>query len=70
MTRRVQRLRELASEVAPPRPVTIKGHRFDIACHRIRDFLRATAIAFRGAIRVADDLARSSRRTRAIAIRW
>ena len=55
MTRRVQRLQQLAQSSAPPKPVIIKGHRFDIACHRIRDFLRRNHVIFEW-----DDLAQST----------
>lgn len=54
MTRRVQRLQQLAQTSAPPRPAIIKGHRFDVACHRIRDFLRRNHVVYEW-----DDLAHS-----------
>jgi len=57
MTQRVSRLQELAQTAAPPKPVVIKGHRFDIACHRIRDFLRRNHVVFEW-----DDLAQSAPR--------
>jgi thioredoxin reductase (NADPH) len=46
MTERVSNLQELATQVAPP-SVTIVGHRFDIACHDLRDFLARNQIAYR-----------------------
>jgi thioredoxin reductase (NADPH) len=46
MTQRFTRLRTLAEE-APPARVTIVGHRFDIACHHLRDFLVRNRILFR-----------------------
>ena len=46
MTQRFTRLRTLAEE-APPARVTIVGHRFDIACHQLRDFLVRNRILFR-----------------------
>jgi thioredoxin reductase (NADPH) len=46
MTERVSRLQELAAEVAPA-SVSIVGHRFDIACHHLRDFLARNRIPFR-----------------------
>ena len=46
MTERVSNLQELATQVAP-RSVTIVGHRFDIACHDLRDFLARNQIAYR-----------------------
>ncbi|MEP6942506.1 MAG: FAD-dependent oxidoreductase [Betaproteobacteria bacterium] len=46
MTRRFTHLRELAAE-APPARATIVGHRYDIACHHLRDFLVRNRIVFR-----------------------
>jgi thioredoxin reductase (NADPH) len=46
MTDRFQRLRGLAGEAAPA-GVTIVGHRYDVACHQLRDFLARNRIAFR-----------------------
>ncbi len=46
MTKRFTRLRTLAEET-PPTRVTIVGHRFDIACHHLRDFLVRNRILFR-----------------------
>ena len=40
MTRRVARLQQLA-QTAPPPTATIVGHRYDVACHHLRDFLQA-----------------------------
>jgi len=57
MTGRVQRLQRLAQTTTPPAPVIIKGHRFDIACHRIRDFLRRNHVVFEW-----DDLAHGTPR--------
>src|ERR1043166_1801868 len=45
MATRIGHLQELASEV-PAVSVTIIGHRFDLACHRVRDFLARNHIAF------------------------
>ena len=57
MTKRVQRLQQLAQTSTPPKPVVIKGHRFDIACHHIRDFLRRNHVVYEW-----DDLAHSAPR--------
>jgi thioredoxin reductase (NADPH) len=46
MTRRFGRLRELATQPVPDR-VTIVGHRFDVACHQLRDFLARNRIVYR-----------------------
>jgi len=46
MTERVSRLQTLATEAAPA-GVAIVGHRFDIACHQLRDFLARNRITFR-----------------------
>ena len=46
MTERVVRLQELAAEAAPA-SVAIVGHRFDIACHQLRDFLARNRVTFR-----------------------
>jgi thioredoxin reductase (NADPH) len=46
MTDRFTRLRTLAAE-PPPKRVTIIGHRMDIACHDLRDFLVRNRILFR-----------------------
>ena len=46
MTQRVARLQALAAEEAPA-SVAIVGHRFDIACHHLRDFLARNRITFR-----------------------
>jgi len=46
MTRRFQRLRDLAAEPAPAN-VTIVGHPYDVACHQLRDFLARNRITFR-----------------------
>ena len=46
MTQRVSRLQVLAAEVAPA-SIAIVGHRFDIACHHLRDFLARNRITFR-----------------------
>lgn len=45
MTERFRRLQTLA-QIAPPPSVTIVGHRYDIACHALRDFLARNRIAF------------------------
>lgn len=45
MTRRFHRLQTLAQS-APLPTVTIVGHRYDIACHHLRDFLLRNGIAF------------------------
>ena len=45
MTSRFRRLQTLAQD-APPPVVTIVGHRYDIACHQLRDFLAHNGIAF------------------------
>jgi thioredoxin reductase (NADPH) len=46
VTDRFARLRTLAAE-PPPKRVTIIGHRMDIACHDLRDFLVRNRILFR-----------------------
>ena len=46
MTQRFARLRTLASE-AMPASVTIVGHRYDLACHHVRDFLARNHVTFR-----------------------
>jgi len=46
MTRRFSHLRTLAEEL-PPTRVTIVGHRYDIACHQLRDFLVRNRVTFR-----------------------
>jgi thioredoxin reductase (NADPH) len=46
MTQRVTNLQKLAGEEAPA-SVTIVGHRYDIACHQVRDFLARNRIAFK-----------------------
>ena len=46
MALRLGRLQEVASE-PPAATVTIVGHRFDLACHHVRDFLARNNIAFR-----------------------
>jgi thioredoxin reductase (NADPH) len=46
MTQRFGRLRHLATE-PPPANVTIVGHRYDVACHRLRDFLARNHVSFR-----------------------
>jgi thioredoxin reductase (NADPH) len=46
MTERVTGLQRLAGEAAPAR-VAIVGHRYDIACHQLRDFLARNMITFR-----------------------
>ncbi len=56
MTHRVSRLQELA-KMAPPPTATIVGHRYDVACHRLRDFLRRNRVVFRW-----DDLAQAGNR--------
>ncbi len=46
MTQRFRRLQSLAQSAPPPPAVTIVGHRYDIACHQLRDFLARNRIAF------------------------
>ena len=46
MATRVNGLQQLAIE-APVATVTIIGHRFDLACHALRDFLTRNHVAFR-----------------------
>ncbi|MEO8751470.1 MAG: FAD-dependent oxidoreductase [Casimicrobiaceae bacterium] len=46
MTHRLTRLQDLA-KLAPPPTVTIVGHRYDIACHHLRDFLLRNRVVFR-----------------------
>jgi thioredoxin reductase (NADPH) len=46
MATRLGRLQEVASE-PPAATVTIIGHRFDLACHHVRDFLARNHIAFK-----------------------
>jgi len=45
MATRVGRIQELAS--APTAVATIIGHRFDLACHHLRDFLARNRIAYK-----------------------
>jgi len=45
MATRIGYLQEMASE-APSATVTIIGHRFDLACHHVRDFLARNHVAF------------------------
>ncbi len=45
MATRVGRIQELAS--APSAVATIIGHRFDLACHHLRDFLARNRIAYK-----------------------
>ncbi|MEP6996577.1 MAG: FAD-dependent oxidoreductase [Betaproteobacteria bacterium] len=46
MATRIEGLQQLASE-APLATVTIVGHRYDLACHALRDFLTRNHVAFR-----------------------
>lgn len=46
MATRVSSLQELATE-APTATVTIIGHRFDLACHHVRDFLARNRVTFK-----------------------
>ena len=46
MTERVTRLQGLAGQAAPAQAVIV-GHRYDIACHDLRDFLARNQITFR-----------------------
>lgn len=46
MATRIGHLQEITSE-APATTVTIIGHRFDLACHHVRDFLARNHIAFK-----------------------
>jgi len=46
MTQRFSRLRTLMSEMPPPR-LTIVGHRYDVACHQLRDFMVRNRMTFR-----------------------
>jgi thioredoxin reductase (NADPH) len=46
MATRVSGLQQLAIQ-APLETVTIIGHRFDLACHEVRDFLARNHVAFR-----------------------
>lgn len=46
MTERFTRLQRLAAQ-APPPTVTIVGHRFDVACHHLRDFLARNRVVYR-----------------------
>jgi thioredoxin reductase (NADPH) len=46
MATRVGRLQAIASE-EPAATATIIGHRFDLACHHVRDFLARNRIAFK-----------------------
>jgi len=45
MTRRVTNLQKLA-QTAPPPTATIIGHRYDVACHQLRDFLKRNRVLF------------------------
>ncbi len=46
MTQRFSLLRRLVAE-PPPERVTIVGHRFDVACHQLRDFLVRNRVIYR-----------------------
>jgi thioredoxin reductase (NADPH) len=46
MATRIEGLQQLASE-APLATVTIIGHRYDLACHALRDFVARNHVAFR-----------------------
>jgi thioredoxin reductase (NADPH) len=46
MTQRFSLLRRLVAE-PPPERVTIVGHRFDVACHELRDFLVRNRVIYR-----------------------
>ncbi|HKE38409.1 MAG TPA: FAD-dependent oxidoreductase [Casimicrobiaceae bacterium] len=46
MSQRFSRLRTLMTEAPPPK-LTIVGHRYDIACHQLRDFLVRNRMTFR-----------------------
>jgi thioredoxin reductase (NADPH) len=46
MAKRIESLQQLATE-APLATVTIIGHRYDLACHALRNFLARNHIAFR-----------------------
>jgi thioredoxin reductase (NADPH) len=46
MTQRFSLLRRLVAE-PPPERVTIVGHRFDVACHQLRDFLVRNRVVYR-----------------------
>jgi thioredoxin reductase (NADPH) len=46
MSQRFSRLRTLMTEAPPPK-LTIVGHRYDIACHQLRDFLVRNRMMFR-----------------------
>jgi thioredoxin reductase (NADPH) len=46
MATRIGHLQEVTSE-APAATVTIIGHRFDLACHHVRDFLARNHVAFK-----------------------
>jgi len=48
MTRRIARLQTLA-QTEPPPTATIVGHRYDIACHHLRDFLSRNRVVFKWA---------------------
>lgn len=56
MTQRFARLRSLAAQT-PPATATIVGHRYDIACHHLRDFLARNRIVFRWLDPTRPDLA-------------
>jgi thioredoxin reductase (NADPH) len=56
MTPRYARVRRLAAQ-APPATATIVGHRYDIACHHLRDFLARNRIVFRWLDPTRPDLA-------------
>ncbi len=46
MAKRIEGLQQLATE-APLATVTIIGHRYDLACHALRNFLARNHVAFR-----------------------
>jgi thioredoxin reductase (NADPH) len=47
MAERITRVQEINASAAPEAAVTLIGHRYDIACHQLRDFLTRNHIPYR-----------------------
>jgi thioredoxin reductase (NADPH) len=47
MAARISRVQQVNASTAPAPAVTLIGHRYDIACHELRDFLTRNHVPFR-----------------------
>jgi thioredoxin reductase (NADPH) len=47
MAARISHVQQVNASTAPPPAVTLIGHRYDIACHELRDFLTRNHVPFR-----------------------